>query len=423
MVAYLRVLIGVFIAILGFTTLFSVAVDPYDILPGPHITGFNADKTRIDEDGRRVTVGQEILSGRHGTLLFGSSRVVEGFPRVLDNEAWPGGIYNAGMRGGTAFEIARALAISGRAQNLRCVIVGFDSLSFQSIVKTRATYWISALPDGNAALAAGRISLSPHAFYRGLQTVRDNAIGRPPFDRYPDVYKPGEQRERMLRGARDHFINFQFLHYDPARLEFTLAALRGLAARGVQVIGVILPRHAWHDEALYQSANLAEEDAWRADLAQAFAQMAEQPAASPCTGEKNAVLWDFSRFQTAFAPAAPDAQATQPHPHFYEATHFMTDIGEAVLARILGKVTRAPFDAPDFGVKITPRNLAEEGEKAHVRRAAWQAAEPDLDFILRFYADLGAQFPPPDPKDLPRVTLSRDDWQAMARDVEAMRKK
>ena len=421
--AYLRVLIGVFVCFLGFTTFVSVAVDPYDILGGPKIAHFNRDKTRIDEDGRRVTVGQEILTGGHRTLLFGSSRAVEGFPRALDDADWPGGLYNAGIRGGTAFEMARALAVAGRSPDLRCVVVGLDSLGFQTIIKSRATYWISALPDGNAALAAARISLSPHAFYRSLQTLRDNVFGRPPRVRYPDVYKPGEQRARMLDGAQSFLINSQYFFYDPDRLQFMLQALDGLAARGVQVMGVILPRHPWHDEAIYQSAHRADDEAWRGDLARAFQDMSAHRPSAPCVGTEGAALWDFSRFQVTPLPSVPSEQATQPQPHFYETTHFMPDIGTAVLDRIRGKTPQPPFDQPDFGARLTPQNLAEQDEKARERRARWQASDPDVPFILQAYADMLAKVPPANTKDLPRISLSRDDLQTMVRDVQAMRTK
>jgi hypothetical protein len=414
---YTTRLIALFLGLTIAMAAFVLFVDPYDVLHGPRISGFNAEKTRRDEDGRRVTVGQAVLEGRHGTLLFGNSRAVDGFPREIDAQDWPGGLYDAGMRGSSAFEQARAAILAGRSPDLRCVVMTFDYATFASSLKAKSTYWISALPDGDALRALTRTSLSPHAFWRSVQTISDNIAHRPAPERWPDVYKPGEQRRRTLAGARGYIASYRTFEYDPSRLDFFMRALGSLAERGVQVIGVIEPLHPFNEEAREIDGQEAKADAWRKDVAARFAKLAQFTPRSPCIAPSTGgVLWDFSGFQMTALATPPSETQTAPQPYFYEAAHFTPLVGVAVLDRMQGKALAPPFDFAGFGVRLTPQTAGTRASDAEARRQAWLATDANAQ-VIEAKLKGWLQSDSPEPRG-PRDPLSRDDWIRLDRDVK-----
>jgi hypothetical protein len=350
--------------------------------------------------------------------LFGNSRAVDGFPRQMSDAEWPGGLANAGMRGSSAFEQARAAVLAGRSPDLRCVVMTFDYATFASSLKAKSTYWISALPDGNATAALFRTSLSPHAFWRSVQTISDNAKNKPEKDRWPDVYPPGEQRKRYISGARGYIASYREFEFDQSRLDFLMTALSGLAEHGVQVIGIIYPLHAWHEEAMIKTGKMTDSDRWRLDLTARFAKLAENKPIAPCASSPaGAVLWDFTGFQMAPYSFPPSETATEPQPYFYEAAHFTPRVGVAVLDRIEGKPVPAPFEQGEFGVELTPATAGARVADTAKLRDAWlrdpsaQMIEAKLDEWMR--TDAPESHGPRDP-------LSRDDWLALKRDVKSI---
>lgn len=413
---YATLLIGWFLGLCASLAAFVLLVDPYDVLHGPRISGFNTNKTRRDEDGRRVTVGQLVMERGHGTLLFGNSRAVDGFPRAMSDAEWPGGLINAGIRASGPFEQTRAAVLAGRSPDLRCVVMTFDYGSFAVAPKAKSTYWISALPDGNATAALFRTALSPHAFWRSVQTISDNIAGRPDKDRWPDTYPPGEQRRRYLNGARGYVASYRSLEFDETRLDFMMTGLAALAEHGVQVIGVLYPLHAWHEEAMVQTGKMSEADGWRAELTERFAELAANTPIAPCAASRaGAVLWDFTGFQMAPYSFPPAEDATGPQPYFYEAAHFTPLVGVAVLNRIAGRPLAPPFNQREFGVALTPKTVSQRVGDERTLRAQWLSDDPNAQMIESKIAawmktETAESHGPRDP-------LSRDDWAALRRDI------
>lgn len=412
---YTSRLVAILLALVFAMGALELIVDPYDTLHGPRIAGFNADKTRRDEDGRRVTVGQAVVEGGHGTILTGTSRAVDGFPRTLGPDRWPGGLYDAGIRGTGAFELGRALVLAGRSPDLRCVVMGLEFTSFSPTLLGRSTYWISTLPDGSRWGALARTALSAHAFWWSVQTISDNLRHRKPKPQHPLVFKPGQQRKDMLKGAMNYVAGYRDYEYDPSRLKFLMSVFKALSANGVQVIGVVLPSHLLKDEGEYASGRYGDEERWLADVAEQFAVMAQNKPVSPCAADPaGAVLWDFSGFRMGAYSELPSETQTAPQPYFYEAAHFTPLVGMAMLDRVLGRDPRPPFGT-GFGEELTPEGMAARNREVMERREAWLQTHPDMRAISEQQTALKTAAAPTQRFFLP---IERDDWQRLKTDLK-----
>lgn len=409
---YALILTAVAFGVLSAFAGFNLLVDPFAVSGAPRIDGFNAEKTRLYQDGGRIHAADALARGRATSFILGSSRTVDGFPAEPDG--WPGGIVNAGMRGTNTFELARAMMLAARDPDLRCLVIGLDLDEFGTHSKSKASFAISALADGNRPLALVRSALSPNSFAASVLTVADNLSGRGNQTPWAQEYEPGVQRGRYESGARGIYRYYLGYRYDDFRERYFAAALDSLAANGVQVVAFIHPYHAWREEALFRAEQGARYFAMRQSLADMFAGHADRQAANPCVEGGAAVLWDFSGFQGFATRPAPSSDATAPHETFYEPSHYLPDIGQAMLDRMRdapGSETR--FGAP-FGLRLTPDSARESEAAIRARRAAWlqtpdgQAATDFLDIVIA--ADPAPESPPPQ-------FLNRDDWNALDRDA------
>ena len=393
MARYARTLLITLIAAFAAFAGFNAAIDPYDVGMGVTIEGVNARKTRAHEDGRRIPVGHALGRTEARSALLGSSRVVDGFPDHV--ETWPGGLYNAGLRGSNAFELAHAAALAARDPGLRCIVVGLDMGEFAGAEKYKAAFPVSRLADGSTPLSLARIALSPNTFLRAVQTIRDNITGgsdEPPFQ---EVYRAGVQRERFLNTPRGGAGREAALRIDPARIDLLFETFQTLAGRGVQIVGFIHPIHAYSEERLFRAGRDEDYFAFRAEMAARFAALEGEPAAA-CAAGGAGVLWDFSGFQSPATTPLPGPVQTRTHPAFHEPAHYLPRVGLAMLARMRGGADAADGVDPAFGVRLTPETAQAGARAIEARRAAYLETEEGR-LLTRLLDEAGAvdAAPPP----------------------------
>lgn len=372
MTGYARLLLITLVGLLAAFGGFNFVVDPY-ALNDWSVPGVNERRTRAHEDGLRVPVGDHLGRTQAQSVLLGSSRVVDGFPDRV--ETWPGGLYNAGMRGTNAFELAHAAALAGADANLRCLVIGLDINEFNAAEKFKPAFPVSRLSDGSRLLSRLRVALSPNTFMRSIQTIADNLTGGSDDFPFKDAYQPGQQRGWFLDTVRG-YPAASTLRVDPARLDFLFAALERLSSSGVQVIGFLHPVHAFNEEALFATGREQTYFAFRREIAARFASLSGDPLA-PCAPGGQGVLWDFAGFQPPALSALPAADQTRPHPTHHEPAHYVPALGLAMLGRIQAR----PVNATDFGVRLTPMNARPTADAIRARRAAYMAG--DAGALLR----------------------------------------
>lgn len=364
----LTILAAAFTAFIGF----NAVIDPYDTGTGPALSGINAEKTRAHEDGRRVQVGHQL--GRTGaqSVITGSSRTVDGFPMQV--ESWPGGLYNAGIRGSNAFELAHLLAVAGREADLRCVIVGLDMAEFASADKFKPAFPISRLADGNRALATARVTLSPNTFARAVQTLAENITGSQPEPPFREVYEPGVQYRRFMNTPLPTLDYYRRMRVSGERMDFLFSTLESLARQGVQVIGFIHPVHAWNEEAIFAAGRAQDYFDFRVEMARRFEALnaGAGDAVTPCVPGGASVLWDFSGYQAPSASPLPGETQTVSHDFYHEPAHYLPSLGLAMLARM----RTGPSEREDaFGLLLSGSDPQSSEAAILARREAYLATQ------------------------------------------------
>ena len=407
----LATLFAALILFAGFNSL----VDPFGITGAPDIPGLTSRDTRLLDDGGRVHVADRLARGEDRSILLGSSRTVDGFPSAPDN--WPGGLYNAGMRGTNIFELSQAAALAAESPTLTCVVIGLDLDEFGTHSKAKATYWLSALTDGNRLFSLARVALSPNTFGASAQMIGDNLTGGSPRVPWADSYPAGAQRGRYENGTRGMYRWYMGYDFDPERLALFETVVDRLTANGVQVTGFIHPLHAWREEAMWRAGRGEDYLAFRTRMASLFDRYAEREPASACTPGGAAVLWDFSGFQPFASLPAPSADQTDAHPAFYEPSHYLPHVGAAMLDRMRGAGETGPFGQAPFGVRLTQQTATTTAEDLQERRAAWlqtedgQAASALLDAVIA--GNPAAELSPPQ-------FLNRDDRTSVSDKLDAI---
>jgi len=363
-------LIALFAALAGFAG-FNALVDPFGIMGTPDIPGLTERDTRLYEDGGRVHVGDALARGEERAIILGSSRTVDGFPR--DPVDLPDGFINAGMRGTNIFELSQAATLAAGSNRLECIVIGLDMDEFGTHSKAKATYWLSALRDGNADFARARVALSPSTFGASIQLLADNLTGSSPRVPWAQSYPAGTQRTRYENGVRGIYRYYLGYRFDPERLDLFETVLDRLTAEGVQVAGFIHPLHAWREEALFRAGRGEEYLSFRAALTETFARYADRQPSSTCMPGGAAVIWDFSGFRPFAAMPAPGETATLAHPTFYEPSHYLPHVGTDMLAIMSGGQAADPQVR---GERLAPASLETSAAALLARRAAWLAT-PD----------------------------------------------
>lgn len=358
-------LIALLTGLVGFAA-FNALIDPFGVTGAPDIPGITARDTRLLDDGGRVHVGDRLARGGDSSILLGSSRTVDGFAH--DPGGWPGGIYNAGMRGTNMFELTQAMTLAARNAPLRCVVIGLDLDEFGTHSKAKATYWLSALTDGNRPLSLARVALSPNTFGASLQLIADNLGGGSPRVPWADSYPAGAQRERYESGVRGIYGFYLGYNFDPDRVALFEHALAALTDNGIQVVGFLHPLHAWREEALFRSGRSDTYFEMRDALTAVFERHAAASNENACIEGGAAVLWDFSGFRDFAILPAPGPDQTAAHANFYEPSHYLPHIGQAMLDIMRGGETQIVGVS---GVRLEPDNLAVSADAIRLRRQRW----------------------------------------------------
>jgi hypothetical protein len=385
---------------------FTLFVDPYDILDLPGVDGFNARKTRAHEDGYRVRVGHRLLTTDAGTIIMGSSRVADGFPRDLPD--WEGGWENLGMAGTTAFELARASTLAATNDDINCVIYGVDLREFGPNPHTAATYWITPLSGDPRWVSMVKMALSPHPFARALQTVIDNATGGSD-EKWENAYREDGLRQRFEEEILKRYRYYATYTYDPERVDFLFRGIDALLATGKQVVVFIHPVHVWQEEAGRHTGTLEAETALRRDIvAQLERRNVSTGADDTCFAGDALQVWDFGGFHDVALTAPPAEDGLTPNPWYYVPAHYRPALGAAVLDRLSGAEPSAPVVDDRFGRRLNAETLDTILVDIDARRDAWLASDdPWMTYVTDAFAALDLD--PPDPENETQVFLTDID--------------
>jgi hypothetical protein len=353
---------------IGLVASFNYVVNPYSIFAVPNITGFNAVKSRADQRGPMVKA-HALESVQPRTLILGNSRAEIGFDP--DNPAWPDEakpVYNAALPGtglGTSLTYLRHAAASGR---LRHVVLGIDFLDFRVDSAARVQRPepkplltpMDRLRDSVDALFSVDTALHAFATVRAQREAYPTSLtslGFNPLREYVALARDEGYyalfRQRNEENARNFLRGPKAIFAAGTRTSSnfeTLKALLWLASeKRIKLDLVIYPYHS-EMLVLFQRTGLwplfVE---WKRELTSLVSTEIMHYPGSAIT------LWDFS----APTPLTTDAIPVKNDLSFavrwyWEAGHFKKELGDRVLARLLGR--EGAQTEEEFGVILTPAN-------------------------------------------------------------------
>jgi hypothetical protein len=382
-------------------------MDPYDIFSIASVEGINTRKSRAHEDGYRVRVGHHLLTSQAGTIIMGSSRVADGYPREIPE--WPGGWENMGMAGTSAYELAQASTLAAQNDNINCVIIGMDLREFGTEPNAHATYWITPMAGGGRFAALVKMALSPSAFARALQTYVDNTTGSSDT-KWENAYAEDGLRRRFEEEIPKRYRSYSTYEYDPDRMRYLFRGIDSLLAADKQVRIIIHPLHVWQEEAIQRAGAGQYEIDLRRDLVEQLNQRnISSNSSNTCFDGPALQAWDFAGFSDVSTTAPPTYDGLTPNPWYFVPAHYRPTLGSAVLDRMLGLAAEYPI-GDNFGRPIDASSLESILTDFQLRRNAWLSSDEEWEvYVSQAFDDLDAN--PPPPEAAPRVYLNETDWR------------
>jgi hypothetical protein len=363
----------------------NLIVDPYEVFGVPRIAGISLLKP-ITKNHAMLAKTFQVARAHPVTVLIGSSPVHIGVDAAA--QAWPPDmrpVYNYGIPG--AYETSTSLRTLQEAVATGTVKNAVVFLDFQNFfspenpdpVLLEADRRFRFRPDGmsnpdSRMQRANDMFLSLETMGALIDSLTTIALQRRSnvLNLAPDG--SGTEAE-FIDAARTDGMYDLFAQKDAfeakraAKLARIMAGWRGTLpdmdavvaiiafarAHAIKLTLVIAPHHVDAVE-LY----------WRVGLWPRVEQLkTELTTLVAAQGDRTVTLWDFldySSFNTEPIPPAGDRRT--PTSWFWEPTHFKKQLGEVMIQRMFGG------DAPQFGMELTPNNVAERNAGIKAARHA-----------------------------------------------------
>lgn len=387
---FLAVLLGLPSMLVLGTGAFCLLVDPFGLYRAlPVREGFNAHKPR-QKGHERMVRAADLTRLRPDALILGTSRSQVGLDP--DASAWAGVAErpaNAAFSDGSSYEALRYLQHAHSRSPIKLVVFGADFLSFVgsdrhqndftetrlALSRTGEPQPLFAFDDVPSAL------LSVDALRISRRTVLEQDQDSYFFDtgrRRTNTMAARIEEQGGARGAfvwseRDYAQSYACVK--PARLETHLADFDALvawcAAQHIRLVVFFSPSHV-RSLALLRVAGLWPE----------FERFKQALV------DRELELWDFSGadVRTTAEPVPPLHDATTRTRWYWESSHYKKELGDVVLARMLGKPVAPELEG--WGQRVT-----KEDSSARISEelSAWMRAHPeDVAELERAWAEAKA---------------------------------
>ena len=365
---YLTAILATALAIVAVVVGLNYLVDPYILhqWDSPALRRLTSAQQKLLPWGKTYAA----FRYRPEVLLLGSSRSEIGLP--ADTPLLAGRrVLNLAISGASVGDAARMLRHSSRFQPPRLVVWGLD-YGWQFREKTGNTDFIEELEAGDAPYALGRALLDLKrsmsltmtgdtlAVLSGnnerscLPLLAYHGFKAPPCLEVIMSNEGGTRRafEEVLKskpplGAPDDVA---------ATVAFLDNSLRNTCAAGTTVRLFIQPLHALA-ELSYWNGLESDVEEWKRQLTA----MAERLRGEGC----DLALYDFSGFNPITTEPTPQESGEETMAHYWEQSHYKGEVGELILARLLGQGGGSEKD--DFGTELRPDTV--EGHLAASRLA------------------------------------------------------
>jgi hypothetical protein len=389
----------------------NIAVDPYGMYRWIDFGGFNRLKPKAGLSSR-IVKPYRVLEIRPKTLLLGNSRVEIAFDP--ESSQWPAAqhpVYNMALPGTGVAAALRSLQHANTNSEVALVFMGVDFFDFLSgeqpttskpqsspepseferrmLVNPDGTRndrrWLQVLRD-HLSVAFSLNTLADSLYTIAAQWLPDQndltALGFNPLHEYRRIVRVDGHdvlfRQVETEYLRNH-MHENLVLYDPGtNSSRALDELRELVAlsraSNIRLVLYVPPYHArmLENHRLIGIWPLFEE--WK----RALVRVVEDARALPGSGTVE--LWDFSGYTEYTSERVPGPSEKGRQMRWYwEDGHYKRELGEEVLARVMGGKGVDASQALAFGVKLDAQNV--DGHLAAIQLDRQKYAETHRDEI------------------------------------------
>lgn len=400
---YLTRFLLVLAAGLALVAAVNVTVDPYATFRWTDIDGFNQAKT-LKRDGGRVNKSIILDRYRFDVLFLGTSQGEVGLDPaspVLDGAQ----AFNASLSNSNMGETADVAAYAVSRQSPRLVVIALDWMAFSTSRVRAGDFFHSGFAGASHLPAYVRRLFDLDAMRDSFGVVRRSLRGEGQVFGKLGRVDPGIRRHHdfaadfagSLRGylasegagdienmPQHSLASFT---YDPRRVTLLAEVVKRFTDRGSQVALFVAPVHARYLTLVDAAGFMAIYDQWKRDLAAGL---------SFCGSGKPCRLWDFSGYSAVAAETVPrDSDSHGTMRYYWDPGHFSAEVGDMILARMLGREDRVGPLPPEFGRELTPASVETILKRFHEQQAEYRQRFPDeVALAERLVADMAPRVPP-----------------------------
>lgn len=335
--------------------LFNIALDPYGVFNSPKITGINQSKPKKGNSDR-LFKAIDIIRIKPATVLLGSSRARQGLDPTYAGLKDQQPAYNLGMNGANVYELRRYLehAIANN-KNLKTVIIGIDFFMFNDYYENQPGFTEDRLEKQsiniqdtiNLAFSIDALSASIETINSSRNIKNNEGESINGFMPYKNIDLGKEVTDwRFVNSYQVYFKNHAKYKLSEQYLAEFKKIVETCKERGITLKVFISPAHATDNEAIRATRHWATLEKWKREIV------------------KIVPVWDFSGYNSITNEPIKEGMK-----NYADSSHYRENIGNLVLNRVLNYQTKSV--PKDFGVLITPENIAAHEAKIRNEREIW----------------------------------------------------
>lgn len=363
--------------IVFFISAFNFSVDPIDIFNSPKLEGFNAVKPMVESHVR--TWKAYHLNNAPEVIFLGTSRIMEGLDPANRNFKSLK-VFNCGIPGGRPYEYEYYFNKALSGGSLKTLIIGLDEHAFYYKTLTTPDFIKSDFSSGIAGKS--RYLLSSDIFKESIKTIFQQRQ-KPPFlsnglensAMIQDYITRNGHRQKFLVSEKGYIgSEYSKLGRDQEQTAHFNALSRILDKaynNNINVILFISPSHARQWEVLNNMIGYDKFETWKRAIIALNEKEAEKAHKPPFP------LWDFSGYNKLTAEEVPTINDTKTKMQWWwDSNHYKKELGDIVLDRMLDTNYSGGQNYPDFGVKLTSKNIESHLYTLRAQRQKWQSSHP-----------------------------------------------
>ena len=328
--------------------------DPYDIYESPLIERINTHKS---SGAPRFFKPLQVSARQPDVVFIGSSRVQVG----LDPEFIPNS-YNFGIPGIKATELLGYGTHILNDTGARQLIIGLDFFTFDDSQSVEGSYGLAVLGKNALLRALPETLLSFNALNLSRKTLKKSYKRKPVYHRKDGLYlmknPPGRIAKDAVLESVKQFTKPGGSYNGLMPMDRSLDQLEQLLIaanhKGVKTVLFISPTHAALMEALDMTHLWETYENWKRRL-------------STITTNHKASLWDFGGYTALSTVPLEHSQSA-----FIDGGHYLPSIGNHLL-----EVINNNPSSPDFGRRLTPKNIEQELKQQREFRSRYRKANTD----------------------------------------------